>query len=80
MKSTFPTDDLLIDILFSKELPNMIKRFKLQIWADFQFTVHYIVTTFNCTISITLSHPKGLLLHLLLALNVLNINRGNRKK
>lgn len=57
----------------------MIKMFKLQIWTDFQSTVPYIVTTFNCPISITLIPPKGLLLHLLLALNVLNINRGTRK-
>lgn len=80
MKSTFPSEYLLIDILFPKELPNMIKMYKLQIWTDFQSTLPYIITTFDCPISISLISLKGLLLHLLLALNVLNINRGTRKK
>lgn len=51
-------DNLLIDVLFSEELPDMIKIFKLQIWADFLSNVPDIITSFNCSISKTFFPKK----------------------
>lgn len=55
MKLTSTSDNLLLDILFSKELPDIIKIFKLQMWTDFQSNIPETLTTFNCPVAITVA-------------------------
>lgn len=76
MQLTYIFDNLLIDALFSKDLPNVIKMFKLQIWTDFLLNVPDVVSSFNCPTSKKLAPKK--LFHLLLAPKTSEYLLGNQ--